>query len=386
MLPAKPDQRPNRPYFSSGPCAKRPGWTVDVLASTPVGRSHRAPIGKARLKKAIDDTHQLLQLPAGYRVGIMPASDTGAVEAALWSLLGPRPVDVFAWESFGLEWVTDCLQQLKTLDVHSHIAPFGQLPDLTQANFDHDVVFTWNGTTAGVIVPDGNWIPDERRGLTICDATSSVGAVPMPWHKLDVITFSWQKVLGGEGAHGVLILSPRAIARLESHTPTWPVPKIFRLTKDGQLLSGIFEGDTINTPSMLCVEDVIDALAWAKQIGGADGLAERTRGNAAVIDAWMQQSNWLVYLAQDPATRSPTSVCLQASPQLRARFPGKEELVAHFRKITACLDAEGAAFDIGSYRDAPPGLRIWCGATVEPQDLALLTQWLDWAHELALNT
>jgi phosphoserine aminotransferase len=386
MSVPKPLQRPDRPYFSSGPCAKRPGWSVEVLSSTPVGRSHRAPIGKARLKKAIDDTHQLLNLPDNYRVGIVPASDTGAVEMALWSLLGPRPVDVFAWESFGREWVTDCVQQLKGLDVHPFVAPFGELPPLHQANFDHDVIFTWNGTTSGVIVPDGDWIPNHREGLTICDATSSVGAVPMPWEKLDVVTFSWQKVLGGEGAHGMLILSPRAVARLESHQPSWPIPKIFRLTKDGKLISGIFEGDTINTPSMLCVEDVLDALHWAQSIGGADGLARKTRDNASVIQGWINRTDWVTYLASHESVRSPTSVCLRAGPSLTAALPKLEDQAAHFRKITSLLDAESAAFDIGSYRDAPPGLRIWCGATVEASDLTCLTQWLDWAHACALNT
>ena len=381
----KPALRPARPYFSSGPCAKRPGWSVEVLADTPVGRSHRAPLGKSRLKRAIDETHRLLALPADYLVGILPASDTGAVEAALWSLLGPRPVDVFAWESFGKEWVTDCVQQLRPLQTRSFVAPFGELPDLNQADFAHDIVFTWNGTTSGVIVPDGDWIPDDRAGLTICDATSSVGAVPMPWHKLDVITFSWQKVLGGEAQHGILILSPRAVARLESHRPAWPVPKIFRLTRDGRLLSGIFEGDTINTPSMLCVEDVLDALAWAHRIGGAPALAARTRANAGVIEDWVAHSDWLQHLAVDPRTRSPSSVCLKAGPGLLSSHPGTDAQAAHFRKVTAMLESEGVAFDINSYRDAPPGLRIWCGATVDTEDLRRLTDWITWAHQLALN-
>ncbi len=375
----KPSLRPRSPNFCSGPCTKRPGWSVDALRATPVGRSHRAALGKSRLHRVIAETKELLELPADYLVGILPASDTGAVEAALWTLLGPRPVDVFAWETFGKEWVTDCLQELKPLQVRSFVAEFGVLPNLRQANFGHDVIFPWNGTTAGVIVPDGDWIPDDRAGLTICDATSSVGAVPMPWNKLDVITYSWQKVLGGEAQHGILILSPRAVARLESHTPAWPVPKIFRLTRNGKLLRSIFDGDTINTPSMLCVEDVLDAMAWARSIGGAAGLARRTRANAEALRQWVERTPWVEYLAVDPETRSPTSVCLRL-PRDMANGVATEAQAAWFRKITAALEAEGVAYDINSYRDAPPGLRIWCGATAETDDIVALTQWLDWAY------
>jgi phosphoserine aminotransferase len=374
-----PSRRPRVPNFSSGPCTKRPGWSVDVLAAAPLGRSHRAKVGKARLQRVIDETRSLLGLPAGYVAGIVPASDTGAVEAALWSLLGPRPVDVFAWDSFGKEWVTDCLRQLTPLETRSFVADFGHLPDLRQADFEHDIVFTWNGTTAGVIVPDGNWIPDDRGGLTICDATSAACAVPMPWEKLDVVTFSWQKVLGGEAQHGILILSPRALQRLESHDPPWPVPKIFRLAKDRQVIRGIFEGETINTPSMLCVEDALDAMAWARSVGGAAGLERRTRANAAALAQWIERTPWVDYLAVDPATRSPTSVCLRPSGPAAAL--GAEAQAAWFKSIVAALEDEGVAYDIGSYRDAPPGLRIWCGATVETEDLVVLTEWLDWAYE-----
>ncbi len=374
----KPSQRPRSPNFSSGPCTKHPGWSVACLESTPSGRSHRARIGKERLQRVIRETRELLGLPADYLVGILPASDTGAVEAALWSLLGPRPVDVFAWESFGKEWVTDCVQQLRPLQSRSFVADFGKLPNLRQANFEHDIVFTWNGTTAGVIVPDGDWIPEDRHGLTICDATSSACAVPMPWNKLDVITFSWQKVLGGEAQHGILILSPRAVQRLESHVPPWPVPKIFRLAKDGKIIRGIFEGETINTPSMLCVEDALDAMAWARSIGGAPALERRTRENAAALGRWVDRTPWIDYLAVDPATRSPTSVCLRLAAGAAAGRT-TEQQAAWFKKIIAALEAEGVAYDIGSYRDAPPGLRIWCGATVETDDIVALTQWIDWA-------
>jgi phosphoserine aminotransferase len=357
---------------------------VQALAPALVGRSHRAPEGKARLRRVIDETHALLGLPADYRVGILPASDTGAVEAALWSLLGPRPVDLFAWESFGREWVTDCVQQLRPLQTRSFLADFGALPDLRAADFAHDIVFTWNGTTSGVIVPDGDWIAADRAGLTICDATSSAGAVPMPWDKLDVVTFSWQKVLGGEAQHGVLVLSPRAVERLESHRPAWPVPKIFRLTKDGRLIAGIFEGETINTPSMLCVEDALDALAWARTVGGAAGLAARTRANARALQAWVERTPWIDYLAADPAVRSPTSVCLRlAGPAAAGDRAAQSALV---KRIGAALEAEGVAYDIGAYRDAPPGLRIWCGATVETADIESLTQWLDWAYALQAAT
>jgi len=377
----KPSHRPKSPNFASGPCAKRPGWTVEALRGALVGRSHRAKDGKARLLQVIEETKSLLELPKDYVAGILPASDTGAVEAALWSLLGPRPVDVFAWESFGKEWVTDCLQQLKHLQTRSFVAEFGHLPNLRQANFEHDIVFTWNGTTSGVIVPDGDWIPDDRHGLTICDATSSACAVPMPWEKLDVITFSWQKVLGGEAQHGILILSPRAVRRLESHTPSWPIPKIFRLTKNGKLNAGIFQGETINTPSMLCVQDALDAIAWARSIGGAPALERRTRENAAALQRWVDRTPWIDYLAVDPATRSPTSVCLRLAQAAVAHLSAEQQS-AWLKKITAALEAEGVALDIGSYRDAPPGLRVWCGATVETSDIVALTQWLDWAHAM----
>jgi phosphoserine aminotransferase len=377
-LPQKPASRPVSPNFGSGPCAKRPGWSFEALKNAPVGRSHRAKIGKDRLKKTIDETHAILELPADYLVGIMPASDTGAVEAALWSLLGPRPVDVFAWESFGKEWVTDCVKQLKPLEVRSFVADFGALPDLAQANADHDIVFTWNGTTSGVIVPNADWIKPDRKGLTICDATSSAFAVPMPWNKLDVVTFSWQKILGGEGQHGILILSPRAVERLESHKPAWPMPKIFRLTKEGKLNRAIFEGETINTPSLLCVEDALDALAWAKSIGGCKGLAERTQANFRALGAWVEKTPWIDFLCADPSVRSPTSVCLKlADPSLAAM--SKDDQAVFCKKLTALLEKEGAAFDINSYRDAPPGFRIWCGATVETADIKTLTAWLDWA-------
>lgn len=375
---AKPSLRPASPNFSSGPCTKHPGWSLNSLKDTPLGRSHRAKIGKDKLKQAIDMTKSLLGLPHDYIVAIMPASDTGSVEAAMWSLLGPRPVDVFAWESFGKEWVTDCLKQLKLPNTRSFVGEFGELPDLSQANPEHDIVFTWNGTTSGVIVPNGDWIKADRKGLTICDATSSVFAVPMPWDKLDVVTFSWQKVLGGEAAHGILILSPRAVERLESYTPAWPIPKIFRLTKDGKLNHGIFEGETINTPSMLCVEDALDAMKWAESIGGGAGLVRRTQANYKALSEWVARTEWVDFLPTNPAVRSPTSVCLKlVDPALAAL--NKDDLAAFCKKLTGLLEKEGVAYDINSYRDAPSGLRIWCGATVEDKDVTILTSWLDWA-------
>jgi phosphoserine aminotransferase len=379
---AKPTLRPRSPNFSSGPCNKRPGWSAEALKGAALGRSHRSKTSKDKLKQAIEETKSLLELPKDYLVAIMAASDTGAVEAALWSLLGPRPVDVFAWESFGKDWVTDCLKQLKPLEAHGYTAEFGKLPDLSQANFDHDVIFTWNGTTSGVIVPNGDWIKTDRKGLVICDATSSACAVPMPWDKLDVITFSWQKVLGGEAQHGILILSPRAIERLESHKPAWPVPKIFRLTKDGKLNRGIFEGETINTPSLLCVEDALDAMAWARSVGGAAGLAKRTLANAKALGEWVGRSAWVEYLCVEPALRSPTSICLKLSDPALTTL-SIDEQNAFCKKLTGLLEKEGAAFDVGAYRDAPPGLRIWCGATVEADDVKALTAWLDWAYEEA---
>lgn len=376
--PVKPSLRPLSPNFSSGPCKKRPGWSLDVLKDAVLGRSHRAKLGKDRLKRAIDETKALLELPSDYIVAIVAASDTGAVETALWSLLGARPVDVFAWESFGKDWVTDCVKQLKPLEARSFVADFGKLPDLSQANFDHDVVFTWNGTTSGVIVPDGGWIKDDRQGLTICDATSSACAVPMPWSKLDVITFSWQKVLGGEAQHGILILSPRAVARLEIHKPSWAIPKIFRLTKEGKLNKGIFEGETINTPSMLCVEDVLDAMAWARSVGGAKGLAQRTQANFKALNDWVKATAWIDFLCADVAARSPTSVCLKVvDPVLTAL--SSDEQAAFCKKVASLLEKEGVAYDINSYRDAPPGFRIWCGSTIDAADVSSLTAWLDWA-------
>ncbi|MFC0284182.1 phosphoserine transaminase [Camelimonas abortus] len=374
-----PAVRPARPEFSSGPCAKRPGWSFEGLAGAPLGRSHRARIGKEKLKLAIDLTREVLEVPADYRIGIVPASDTGAVEMALWSLLGARPVDMLAWESFGEGWVTDVVRQLKLADARVIRAPYGELPDLSQVNAaEHDVVFTWNGTTSGVRVPDAGWIPAGRKGLTICDATSAAFAQPLDFAKLDVVTFSWQKALGGEGAHGVIILSPRAVERLETYTPPWPLPKIFRLTSRGKLSEGVFRGETINTPSMLCVEDYIDALQWAKSIGGLKALVARADANAKTLNDWVDSRDWISNLAVKPETRSNTSVCLVISdPQVLAKGPEAGAAVA--KGIVARLEAEGVAYDIGSYRDAPAGLRIWCGATVETSDIAALTQWLDWA-------
>ncbi len=374
----KPDLRPANPRFSSGPCSKRPGWSVEALKDAALGRSHRARTGKAKLAEAIDLTREILQVPADYRIGIVPASDTGAVEMALWSLLGERGVDMVAWESFGAGWITDVVKQLKLADVRRFEAPYGDLPDLSALDFDRDVVFTWNGTTSGVRVPNGDFIPAGRGGLTICDATSAAFAQRLAFEKLDVVTFSWQKALGGEGAHGMLILSPRAVERLESYAPAWPLPKIFRLTKGGRLIEGIFRGETINTPSMLCVEDYLDALNWAKSIGGLDALVARADANAAVIDRFVRGSPWLGHLAADPATRSNTSVCLTITdPEVVAL--DREGQAAFAKGLAAVLDKEGVAHDIGHYRDAPPGLRVWCGATVETADLEALTPWLDWA-------
>ncbi|MGQ2905117.1 MAG: phosphoserine transaminase [Neoaquamicrobium sediminum] len=375
---AKPDVRPANPNFSSGPCTKRPGWTLEALADAPLGRSHRAKIGKARLERAIELTRDVLRVPADWRIGIVPASDTGAVEMALWSLLGERGVDMVAWESFGSGWVTDVVKQLKLADARKIEAGYGELPDLDQIDFSRDVVFTWNGTTSGVRVPNADFIPADREGLTICDATSAAFAQPLDFSKLDVVTFSWQKVLGGEAAHGMLILSPRAVERLESYTPAWPLPKIFRLTKGGKLIEGIFKGETINTPSMLCVEDYIDALEWAVSIGGLDGLVQRADANFAVIDAFVEKSPWLGHLAVEPSTRSNTSVCLSiVDPDIVAL--DKEAQAAFAKSMVSLLDKEGVAYDIGHYRDAPPGLRIWAGATVETTDLERLIPWLDWA-------
>jgi phosphoserine aminotransferase len=372
MSTTRPGTRPVNPRFSSGPCAKPPTFSLDRLADAPLGRSHRAAVGKAKLKAAIDGTRHILGIPADYRIAIVPASDTGAVEMAMWSLLGPRPVEMLAWESFGEGWVTDAVKQLK-LDATVRKAPYGQIVDLAQVDFDRDVVFTWNGTTSGVRVPDTAVIPADRAGLTICDATSAAFAQRLPWDRLDVVTFSWQKVLGGEAAHGMLVLSPRAVERLESYTPPWPMPKIFRMTKGGKLIEGIFEGETINTPSMLAVEDYLFALDWARGIGGLPALIARADANAAVIDRFVATRDWIANLAEDPATRSNTSVCLRfTDPRIRDG--------AGFAKAVAKrLEKEGVAFDVGAYRDAPPGLRIWCGATVETADIEALMPWIDWA-------
>ncbi len=374
-----PAARPRAPFFSSGPCAKRPGWSLQNLNIDSLGRSHRAKPGKARLKLAIDLTREVLEVPAGYRIGIVPASDTGAVEMALWSMLGARPVDMLAWESFGEGWVTDVVKQLKLADARVIGAPYGRLPDLDQVDTKtRDVVFTWNGTTSGVRVPNADWIAADREGLTICDATSAAFAQRLDFAKLDVVTFSWQKVLGGEAAHGMLVLSPRAVERLETYKPAWPLPKIFRMTKGGKLIEGLFEGETINTPSMLAVEDYIDALEWARSIGGLEALVAKADSNARVIHDWVERTPWISNLAKDPATASNTSVCLViADPDVVGQGP---EAVAQVAKgITSALEKEGVALDIGAYRDAPPGLRIWCGATVEQSDLEALTPWLDWA-------
>jgi phosphoserine aminotransferase len=378
-LTAKPDVRPANPNFSSGPCSKRPGWSLEGLCDAPLGRSHRAKPGKAKLAEAIDLTRKVLQVPEDYRIGIVPASDTGAVEMALWSLLGARGVDMLAWESFGKGWVTDVIKQLKLENARVLDAPYGELPDLNSVDFDNDVVFTWNGTTSGVRVPNGDWIPADRQGLTICDATSAAFAQDLAFDKLDVVTFSWQKVLGGEAAHGVLILGPRAVERLESYTPAWPMPKIFRLTKAGKLIEGVFRGETINTPSMLCVEDYLDALKWADGIGGLSGLRSRADANLKVFTDWVDNSGWAEFLAVAPETRSNTSVCLKVvDPDILAL--GDDQQAAFAKAITARLDQEGVAYDIGAYRDAPSGLRVWAGATVETADLEALTAWLDWAY------
>ncbi|ABA06219.1 phosphoserine aminotransferase apoenzyme [Nitrobacter winogradskyi Nb-255] len=378
MTVAKPASRPDVPHFSSGPCAKRPGWTPQNLKDAALGRSHRAKIGKARLKLAIDLTREVLEIPADYRIGIVPASDTGAVEMALWSLLGARPVTAIAWESFGEGWITDVIKQLKLKDVTKLTAGYGEIPDLAKADPSSDIVFTWNGTTSGVRVPNADWISAAREGLTICDATSAAFAQPLDWAKLDVVTFSWQKALGGEAAHGMLILSPRAVARLESYTPPWPMPKIFRMTKGGKLIDGIFAGETINTPSMLCVEDYLDALNWARSVGGLKGMIARADANTRVLSDWVAKTPWIDFLAADPAIRSNTSVCLKVvDPAITSLSADAQADFA--KKLVAAIEKEGAGYDFGYYRDAPPGLRIWCGATVEASNVALLTEWIDWA-------
>jgi phosphoserine aminotransferase len=375
----KPSLRPSSPNFSSGPCAKRPGWSIDQLKEAALGRSHRSKIGKSKLGEVLDRSRKLLGLPADYRIGIVPASDTGAVEMALWSLLGTRSVEMLAWESFGSDWITDVVKQLKLKDVKATTADYGKLPDLSAVDFKSDVVFTWNGTTSGVRVPNGDWIPADREGLTICDATSAAFAMRLPWDKLDVVTWSWQKVLGGEGAHGMLVLSPRAVARLESTTPAWPMPKIFRMTKGGKLDEAIFKGDTINTPSMLAVEDAIDGLKWAEGAGGVDGLIKRSEANLSAIARWVGQTPWVDFLAEKPETRSCTSICLKiVDPWFTALSEDAQAEVA--KKLAGSLDSEKVAFDIASYRSAPAGLRIWGGATVENADVAALLPWLDWAY------
>ncbi len=374
----KPQRRPACPNFSSGPCAKRPGYSVDALKSALFGRSHRSKLGKARLKEVVTRSRNLLGMPKDYRLAITPASDTGAVEMILWSLLGPRGVDTLTWESFGEGWVTDIEKQLKIKDLRVFRAPYGEIPDLSKVDTDRDVVFPWNGTTSGARIPNGDWIKADRQGLTICDATSGVFAMDLPWEKLDVVTWSWQKVLGGEAAHGMLALSPRAIARLESYTPPWPMPKIFRLTNKGKFSEGIFAEETINTPSMLAVEDAIDSLKWAESIGGLTALRARCEGNLAAIAAWVEKTPWVDFLVADPKIRSCTSVCLKIVADGFDKLPSEQQWAA-VKKIEALLDAEGVAYDIAGHRDAVPGLRIWCGATIERSDVEALLPWLDWA-------
>ncbi len=382
MTIAPPAVRPRVPHFSSGPCAKRPGWTSEALSDAFLGRSHRSKPGKAKLKRAIDLTREVLQVPADYRIGIVPASDTGAVEMALWSLLGQRPVTMLAWESFGEGWVSDVAKELKLKDVTLLRAAYGELPDLGKVDPASDIVFTWNGTTSGVRVPNADWIKADRAGLTICDATSAAFAQPLDWPKLDVVTFSWQKALGGEAAHGMLILSPRAVARLESYSPPWPLPKIFRMTKGGKLNEGIFVGETINTPSMLCLEDYLDALEWAKSIGGLPALQARADANTRVISDWVARTPWIDFLAREPSQRSNTSVCLKVVDPAVTRLSADAQ-AAFVKGLAAALDKEGVAYDIDAYRDAPSGLRIWCGSTIERSDVEALVLWLDWAYAKA---
>ncbi|OUR79508.1 phosphoserine aminotransferase [Alphaproteobacteria bacterium 46_93_T64] len=381
----RPERRPNSPLFSSGPCAKRPGWSPEVLNNAFLGRSHRAAEGKARLKAVIDEQREILGIPDDYRIAIVPGSDTGAVEMALWSMLGARPSTILAWESFGSGWATDVVKQLKLDDAEVVTADYGTLPDLNAVDWARDVVFTWNGTTSGVRVPNGDWIADDREGLAICDATSAVFAMDMPWEKLDVVTWSWQKVLGSEAAHGMLVLSPRAVERLESYTPAWPLPKVFRMTKGGKLIEGIFKGETINTPSMLAVEDVLDALNWAKSIGGLEGMIGRVTANAKVISDFVDASDWLDFLAEDETVRSTTSVCLKITDAWFENLSSEDQSKAA-KALVGILAKEGAALDIGAYRDAPAGLRIWAGATVEADDLAALMPWLDWGYAELKNT
>jgi phosphoserine aminotransferase len=385
MTIARPANLPKNPNFSSGPCAKRPGWTPNALSDAPLGRSHRAKIGKTKLKQAIDLTREILGVPADYRIGIVPASDTGAFEMAMWTMLGQRPVTLLSWESFGMGWVTDAMSQLKLSGTTWLDAPYGELPNLSAIDSDSDIIFTWNGTTSGVRVPDADWIKSDRQGLTFCDATSAAFAMDLPWDKLDIVTYSWQKVLGGEGAHGMLILSPRAVQRLETYKPSWPLPKIFRLVSKGKLIEGIFEGETINTPSMLCVEDYLDALKWAQKIGGLKGLISRSEANAAALNAWVQKTDWVANLAEKAETQSNTSVCLKIIDPWFVALPQAEQQNVP-KQIAAVLEKEKIAYDINGYRDAPPGLRIWCGATVETADVIALTAWLDWAYVTVKNS
>ncbi|MGE4609143.1 MAG: phosphoserine transaminase [Myxococcota bacterium] len=375
----KPTKRPVRTRFSSGPCAKRPGWTPEVLADAAVGRSHRSALGRLKLREVIELSRELLEIPSDYRVGIVPASDTGAVEMLLWSMLGARGVDMLAWESFGSEWVTDVIDHLQLDAARTLLADYGELPDLTNVDFTADIVFTWNGTTSGVRVPNGDWIPDEREGLTICDATSAVFAMELPWPKLDCVTWSWQKALGGEGGHGMLALSPRAVERLESYTPARPLPKIFRLTLGGKLIEGIFLGETINTPSLLCVEDAIDSLSWVKSIGGLTGTIRRAEENLTCVANWVAASDWVDFLARSPETRSCTSICLRIVDPAFTNLSAEDQ-TATAKRVVSLLADEGVALDVGSYRDAPPGFRVWGGATVENDDVAALLPWFDWAY------
>jgi phosphoserine aminotransferase len=381
----KPTAKPQNPCFSSGPCAKRPGWSLDALKDAVLGRSHRGKLGKNKLAEVIDRSKKILGMPDNYLLGIVPASDTGAIEMALWSLLGARGVDVLAWESFGSGWGADCKNQLKLTDLNIYKADYGKLPDLSKADWKRDVVFTWNGTTSGVRVPNGDWIPANREGLAICDATSAVFAMDMPWDKLDVVTWSWQKVLGGEAAHGMIALSPRAVERLQSYTPAWPLPKIFQMSKGGKLIEGIFKGETINTPSMLCVEDALDGLKWSESVGSISGLIKRSEANLAAISAWVSKSSWAAFLAEDEKTRSCTSICLKIiDPWFTALSPEAKAEAA--KKIASILEKEGVAYDIGAYRDAPSGLRIWGGATVEKSNIEALLPWLDWAYAEVKNS
>ena len=374
----KPKSKPKNPCFSSGPCAKRPGWNLTALNDAALGRSHRAAIGRAKLQEVIERSRAILDVPENYRIAIVPASDTGAVEMCLWSLLGARGVDVLAWESFSQGWVTDITNQLQIEDRRVFTADFGELPDLSQVSFDRDVVFAWNGTTSGVKVPNGDWIAGDRQGLTICDATSAVFAMELPWDKLDVVTYSWQKVMGGEAAHGILVLSPRAVERLEDHTPSWPMPKLFRMTKGGKLNEGLFKGDTINTPSLLCVEDALDGLRWAEKIGGLPELLRRSRSNLGVLERWVAASDWIAFLPNAVEVRSNTSVCLQIVDEWYSE-QAEEDQRAKVKQMLVLLENERVAYDINGYRDAPPGLRIWCGSTVEARDLEAMVVWLDWA-------